>query len=649
MSRSPIATIGLDASVTPPGTVTGITAGTGITVTGGAPTPTVGVTPGAYVSPAAAVAGQILGSPSNGTAAFENALATVGQNIVTNPQFGAKCNGIWVTDGAMSAGSPNLTSSLFATATPGMVIRVAAAGNAGGSTDLITTILSVTDASHGVLSANCLKTGGVSGATVFAGTDDTAAIQSAINLGGVVKVPAGTMFVWSSVSPVVNNTWLDLTGAIGLQITATNEAPVSYVSGGSGDPATQIDKFTVLNGFCPGTGFEQSNQMMVQVENIHEITISGTIVTQNSASMLYLQDCQIERVLNCNYVTTRLTNGRNGINLGVAPTSGPLANSPSNIIAIGNYVNQVGSACLCITGGVNSNGSNTLPVNAHIFGNICTTTGFACIALESGGTGTGNFYVQWATIALNICVQTGTASTDYAIELTNDSSVGSADPLLFNYILIAFNLCSSAAYGILSQASNSLVIGNLVDLADQAGTGNGISVNSHPFGSNPVTGVVVSNNIVRMGTAGAYGIYMATTTASETSNNDVSYASGATGSSPGIIIANSATDTHSRNDFIRGAPNIAFEFNGVTDCTVQGLYVLNCCSNAGSSGLFIAGTNSGVIVIKGCHFYDNRGTPKMTTVINNSGTGGTVYRQGNTVIPTSTTQTSGATTALPSF
>lgn len=97
--------------------------------------------------------------------------------------YGAKGNGQLVADGAMSSSS-NPTHLACATSTPfgsaqaGMAVHVGGAGG-GTYTPLCTTISTVTDSGHVVLAASATST--VSSGIVYFGTDDTAAIQSAVN------------------------------------------------------------------------------------------------------------------------------------------------------------------------------------------------------------------------------------------------------------------------------------------------------------------------------------------------------------------------------------------------------------------------------------------------------------------------------------
>lgn len=95
--------------------------------------------------------------------------------------YGAKGDGKVRSDGAMTSGSATLTcatSTPFASTDVGKVVMVKGAA-ATGVTTLVTTITGFTDSGHVTLGASASTT--VSGAIVMWATDDTSAIQSAIN------------------------------------------------------------------------------------------------------------------------------------------------------------------------------------------------------------------------------------------------------------------------------------------------------------------------------------------------------------------------------------------------------------------------------------------------------------------------------------
>ena len=97
-----------------------------------------------------------------------------------------------VADGVMAAGSGVLTSATgaFKLSDVDNTISVAGAGNAGGTVPLVTTIKTYTSATSVTLTANCAKTGGVSGAAVSWAHNGS--IGTATLVAGTVTVPNTT-------------------------------------------------------------------------------------------------------------------------------------------------------------------------------------------------------------------------------------------------------------------------------------------------------------------------------------------------------------------------------------------------------------------------------------------------------------------------
>lgn len=116
--------------------------------------------------------------------------------------YGAVGDGKVVTDGAMTTGSAILTSATasFTAADQGKPIMVKGAA-ANGVTTLVTTIQSVTNATTVVLAAANASGGAVSNAYVLYGTDDTAAIQAAINAAQAYGAAHGYAKVYVPTAP----------------------------------------------------------------------------------------------------------------------------------------------------------------------------------------------------------------------------------------------------------------------------------------------------------------------------------------------------------------------------------------------------------------------------------------------------------------
>ncbi len=115
------------------------------------------------------------------TAAFFQPLRPWIFDVTASP-YNAKGNGQIVTDGAMSLASTTLTSTsgLFAVGDIGKAIQVKGAGSTGVTT-LVTTISAYNSPTSVTLAAANASGSAQTGLTVLWASDDTAAIQSAIN------------------------------------------------------------------------------------------------------------------------------------------------------------------------------------------------------------------------------------------------------------------------------------------------------------------------------------------------------------------------------------------------------------------------------------------------------------------------------------
>ncbi len=107
--------------------------------------------------------------------------------------FGAKGDGVIITDAAMGIGSGNLSSasSAFTSAITGKIIAVKGAGASGAT--LYGTISSVTGLTTLVVSVAASTN--VTGATAAYGTDDTVAIQNGIDSNRQLFLPIGNFIV----------------------------------------------------------------------------------------------------------------------------------------------------------------------------------------------------------------------------------------------------------------------------------------------------------------------------------------------------------------------------------------------------------------------------------------------------------------------
>lgn len=149
---------------------------------------------GTYPNPAVAKVNgvAVTGTPATGYAltATDASNATWSPVATANPwvfdvtasAYGAKGDAQVVNDGAMSTGATVLTSATasFQASDVGKAISVKGAGPTGVTT-LVTTIASWQSATQVTLTAANASGGNLTGAVVIWGTDDTAAIQAAVN------------------------------------------------------------------------------------------------------------------------------------------------------------------------------------------------------------------------------------------------------------------------------------------------------------------------------------------------------------------------------------------------------------------------------------------------------------------------------------
>lgn len=181
--------------------------------------------------------------------------------------YGAVGDGVYGYNGAMTSGSPTLTSSgaAFTTALIGMKVKVSGAGASGA--DLVADISGVPSSTTLTLSVNASTT--VSGKFFAYGTDDTAAIQSAIDAvgnakGGTVYFPNG-VYVLAGALGGNNNSQLSLpTFSISNQnnligLTIEGESGPNFSAGGPGSTIGGVmPTGAVLHSFIQGSGTEPS-------------------------------------------------------------------------------------------------------------------------------------------------------------------------------------------------------------------------------------------------------------------------------------------------------------------------------------------------------------------------------------------------------
>jgi hypothetical protein len=167
------------------------------------PNPTVAAVDGVAVSGTPAT-GQVLTATGAAAASWQDAASSTGAWVfdVTSSAYGAAGDGRMVTDGAMSSGSATLTSATaaFTAGDVGKVVLVKGAG-ASGVTTLVTTVSAYNSATSVTLADANASGGSVSGALVMWASDDTAAIQAAIDAAGAYAAVHGAATVYIPVAP----------------------------------------------------------------------------------------------------------------------------------------------------------------------------------------------------------------------------------------------------------------------------------------------------------------------------------------------------------------------------------------------------------------------------------------------------------------
>lgn len=174
--------------------------------------------------------------------------AGVGTFVRLTPEdYGAQRDGRSVTDAAITNATATLTSATaaFTSADVGKYVKVRGAGTGGNGGELVTTISAVTNATTVTLAASASAT--VTGARATLGTDDAAAIESAIGDAVTQAVAAKTYYAEVVFSPGLyvvaraaqhGGTPYFGNAQIRLPVVSENEQKVILVLKGGDDSAT---------------------------------------------------------------------------------------------------------------------------------------------------------------------------------------------------------------------------------------------------------------------------------------------------------------------------------------------------------------------------------------------------------------------------
>ncbi len=258
----------------------------------------------------------VAGVPSSSAAPGAGGASVSPGQTINAKSSGAKGDARYVSDGAMTLGSPNLSSATaaFTSSDGGKAVTVAGGGAAGA--DLITTISSVSTGTVAVLGAS--SSANLTGKDATIATDDTAAVQGAINAvmgqgGGEVFFPASSYLILGQLTFPNNGATVPLQASIrligvgawtpgagtlaGLAPYGTSVLDLRYV----GTPAKfdtrgagqmEIAWLTSTDNGIDSTAFFQTTNTVVQVHdtawlsNIHKTRLTGALFPDQDAIVL---------------------------------------------------------------------------------------------------------------------------------------------------------------------------------------------------------------------------------------------------------------------------------------------------------------------------------------------------------------------------
>jgi hypothetical protein len=242
------------------------------------PGPTVAKVNGTSV-PATPTAGTALAATSPTAAAWQGA-KHIGPWVFNVAAYGAKGDGQIVTDGAMTNGSAIVTSAggLFTSALVGKLIMVKYAA-ATGVTTAVGTIASYQSATQVTASFTNTSGGSITGATVMWATDDTAAIQAAINAAvawAAAHGGAATVFI-----PAASNAFYGIGGALVTGGSTKGNAQLTLPI-----IATTVNKVVLtIEGVCNSSGLQHWQQLVPQLSGSTLVSfgVFGSTGAQNTS------------------------------------------------------------------------------------------------------------------------------------------------------------------------------------------------------------------------------------------------------------------------------------------------------------------------------------------------------------------------------
>jgi len=403
-------------------------------------------------------------------------------------QFGARGDGAALANVDVAGNTLTAASASFSKQDEGKIVSIL---DSQSGVSLTTTIATLVDSKTVTLSMQAGAA--VSGATAYYGTDDTAAIQAALDAGSdglAVCVPPGLYMITSSLKIPAGNCTLRGAGAAS-QLMGAVAYPMPYAAmieaafpGAETHSNVEIENLTLIGGLDWANCF----RLGVKFENITNSVVRGLRITgitadqaskQSGAYGIYFADSTTFSTAEQNFidmgsygdtdhfnigilVQSNMADAYNGRQTNAVPlrqttignrvanntvqggTHGINLQNTSQIIIAGNNVHDVifRSIILYV--------DNTLTTIAH--NNLCRA-GSTNIAVDYGN--------RFITVIGNIC-DTTTGNENNNIELYLDNS----------YILLAGNTLSNAgesAVFIGYSATDVNVVGNIIQNAGRAG------------------------------------------------------------------------------------------------------------------------------------------------------------------------------------
>lgn len=237
------------------------------------------------------------------------------------------------------------------------------------------------------------------GATGNGNTDDTAAVQTALNLASAgapasgladVWLPSGYEFKLSQLAPAPGVRLWCYGAAIIPNLSGINQALLHYPN------ANSLSRFEVRGGAWLGTGSEGSGAPQQALFDIvsgggcNDVLFQDMYISNWGSGALYLRNPQRARILTNTLQTIGANKTINSINFVV---DGTLANQGQDLFAVGNIVEA--SQCAAIAY-VNINNSGPTDVRFIAQGNVCVglTNGndlSGAINIELDGTAAATF------------------------------------------------------------------------------------------------------------------------------------------------------------------------------------------------------------------------------------------------------------------